>query len=72
MYRYPILLDAGTAAILRKGDEYLARWGDVMTGRVPKVNLLRPEFAIVIGYELMVLLFKRFFLGGYEKPLKLE
>ena len=43
-----------------------------MTGRVPKVNLLRPEFAIVIGYELMVLLFKRFFLGGYEKPLKLE
>ena len=54
-YRYPILLDAATAAMQRKGNEYLARWADIMTGRIPKFNLLRPEFAIVMGYEIVKL-----------------
>ncbi|KAL5489663.1 hypothetical protein EMCRGX_G018781 [Ephydatia muelleri] len=54
-YRYPILLDAATAAMQRKGNEYLARWADIMTGRIPKFNLLRPEFAIVMGYEVVKL-----------------
>jgi len=59
LYRFPILLDAATAAIQRKGDLFLARWADIMTGRVPKVHLLRPEFVVVITYELIILLAKR-------------
>jgi len=63
LYRFPILLDAATAAIQRKGDVFLARWADIMTGRVPKVHLLRPEFVVVITYELMILIAKRLMSG---------
>ena len=59
LYRYPILLDAAAAAMQRKGNEYLARWADVMTGRVPKATLLRPEFSIVIGFEVIKLIFQK-------------
>ena len=59
MYRYPIVLDAATAAIRRKGEKFLIRWADIMTGRVPKIHLLRPEFIIVIGFEVVVLLIKQ-------------
>jgi len=52
LYRFPILIDAATAAIGRKGNEFLARWAEIMTGRVPKFHLLHPEFVIVITYEL--------------------
>ncbi len=68
-YRYPILLDAATAAVKRKGDKFLARWADIMTGRVPKVHLLHPEFVIVIGFELLVLSVKRILgRGASDKP----
>ena len=60
-YRYPILLDAATAAVARKGDRFLARWADIMTGRVPKIHLLSPEFVTVITFELIMLLLKRLF-----------
>lgn len=33
MYRYPILLDAYAAALKRKGDTFLAKWADIMTGK---------------------------------------
>ncbi len=66
-YRYPILMDAATAAMMRKGDKFLARWADIMTGRVPKFHLLHPDFVIVITFELVVLLFKRLFGGGWGK-----
>jgi geranylgeranyl reductase family protein len=59
LYRYPILIDAATAAVARKGDQFLARWADIMTGRVPKTNLFRPEFVIVITFELFVLIGKK-------------
>ena len=58
-YKYPILLDAATAAMIRKGDRFLARWGEIMTGRVTKFNLLYPDFVVVITYELIVLLIKK-------------
>lgn len=61
LYRYPILLDAATAAIIRKGDKFLARWADIMTGRVPKFHLIRPEFVIVITFEIIILLVKKIF-----------
>ena len=70
LYRYPILLDASTAAIIRKGEKFLASWGEIMTGRIPKVNLLRPEFVIVIGFELMILLYKKYIGGGYKPATK--
>jgi len=37
-------------------------------GRVPKLHLLRPEFVIVITYELVLLLIKRLFGRGGAKP----
>jgi len=61
LYRFPILIDAATAAVARKGDAFLARWADIMTGRVPKTHLFRPEFVIVITFELFVLLGKKLF-----------
>ena len=59
VYRYPILLDAATAAIVRKGDRFLAQWADIMCSRVPKVYLLRPQFIITITFELVLLVLKR-------------
>jgi len=32
LYRFPILLDAAAQAVNRKGDQFLARWADIMTG----------------------------------------
>ena len=68
-YKFPILLDAATAAMQRKGDKFLARWADIMTGRVPKFHLLHPDFVIVISFELIRLLLKRTvgFGGGSSK-----
>ena len=68
LYRYPILLDAATAAIIRKGDKFLARWADIMTSRVPKFHLLRPDFVVVIIFEIVILLAKRLF--NMEKQKK--
>ena len=64
IYRYPILMDAATASIIRKGDSFLIKWAEIMTGRMKKVNLFRPEFVIVITYELLLLLIKRLFGKG--------
>ncbi|XP_067935826.1 conditioned medium factor receptor 1-like isoform X2 [Watersipora subatra] len=66
LYHFPILLDAATAAVARKGDKFLAKWADIMTGRVPKIHLLKPEFVIVITAELFILIWKK--LTG--QPLK--
>lgn len=65
MYRYPILLDASAAALKRKGDKFLAKWADIMTGRVPKMYMLKPEFSLTLGYELLRLLIARF--NGQKK-----
>lgn len=61
LYRYPILLDAATAAIIRKGDKFFARWADIMTGRMPKIHLLHPEIVIVVAFEMILLLIKGMF-----------
>ena len=37
----------------------MAKWADIMTGRVPKVNLLLPDFVIVVGFELAAIQFRR-------------
>ncbi len=66
-------MDAATAAMIRKGDIFLARWADIMTGRVTKFNLLYPDFVIVITYELIVLLIKRMLgmkVGGRGSSVK--
>ena len=36
VYRFPILLDAATAAVQRKGDKFLLNWAEIMTGKVIK------------------------------------
>lgn len=67
LYRYPILLDAAAAAVERKGDEFMVRWADIMTGRAPKIHLLRPEFVLVITFELAILALKKL-TNTYPKP----
>ena len=67
LYRFPILLDAATAAIIRKGDKFLARWADIMTGRVPKFHLLHPDFVVTITFEIVMLLFKKVFVKENKK-----
>ncbi|XP_048743285.1 conditioned medium factor receptor 1-like isoform X2 [Ostrea edulis] len=71
MYRFPILLDASAAALKRKGDKFLAKWADIMTGRVPKIYMLKPEFSLTIGYELIRLLIERFY-GSKEDEKKTQ
>lgn len=57
----------------RKGDKFLARWADIMTGRVHKFHLLHPDFVIVITFELIQLILKRALgLGGGDRKKKLE
>ena len=34
VYRFPILLDAATAAVQRKGDKFLLNWAEIMTGKI--------------------------------------
>ncbi|XP_033748016.1 conditioned medium factor receptor 1-like [Pecten maximus] len=60
-YRFPILLDAATAAVMRKGDKFLLKWTDIMTGRVPKIHMLKPEFTLTITFELIRLCVLRLF-----------
>ena len=68
LYRFPIFLDAAALAVQRKGNEFLARWADIMTGRVPKIHLLRPEFVMVISFCFFQLCVERYILG--KKPKK--
>jgi len=47
----------------------------MFAGRVPKIQLLRPEFVIVITYELMLLIWKRLLgrdVRTAKPPLKKE
>jgi len=68
VYRYPILLDACVKAVQRKGNDFLAKWAEIMTGRVPKIYLLHPQFVVVIGYELVVLMIKKYILRSKIGP----
>lgn len=34
LYRFPILIDAATMAVIRKGDDFLMKWADIMTGKL--------------------------------------
>jgi len=49
--------------VQRKGNKFLARWADIMTGRKSKIHLLRPEFVIVITFEFLILLVKLLIAG---------
>lgn len=59
MHRFPILVDAATAAVARKGEPFLMFWAEIMTGRIAKINFLRPQFVIVVTFELLLLLGKK-------------
>ncbi|XP_025090280.1 conditioned medium factor receptor 1-like isoform X2 [Pomacea canaliculata] len=68
LYRFPILVDAATAAVQRKGEKFLLKWADIMTGRVPKITLLFPEYSLVITYELLLIIIKRLFGWRQHSP----
>lgn len=67
VYRFPILLDAATAAVQRKGDKFLLQWAEIMTGRVPKIYLLKPEYAVPVTFELFRLIFLKLLGKSYAK-----
>lgn len=71
LYRYPIFIDATAAVAEKKGNRFLAQWADIMTGRIPKANLLRPEFSLTVGFQALLLFYKKMFKGGYGKKSKL-
>jgi len=70
LYRFPIFIDAATAAVARKGDKFMAKWAEVMTGRVPKSQLFRPEFMTVIGFEFVNLFVNRYILRRTAAPVQ--
>lgn len=62
-------MDAATASIIRKGDAFMIKWAEIMTGRMKKINLFRPEFTIVITFELLLLLIKRLVYGKKQQNM---
>ena len=50
--KYPIWLDACAAMTQRKGSEFLAEWGKVMTGSQPKSYFLQPQIALPLLGEV--------------------
>jgi len=48
-WHFPILLDAATAAVSRKGDKFLARWADIMTGRliIIIIIIIVPQYILI-------------------------
>jgi len=66
-YQFPIILDAAAAAVQRKGNSFLTKWAEIMTGRTPKIHLLSPQFVVVIGFELTRLLIQKYIL---RKPIE--
>ena len=71
LYRYPIFIDATAAVAEKKGDRFLARWADIMAGRIPKISVLRPQFLLAVGFQALLLFYKKIFKGGYGKKRKI-
>jgi len=62
--KYPIFLDAYVNLAHKKGSEFLADWGKVMTGAEPKTYMLRPQLALPIAVETGRLWWERTFRRG--------
>lgn len=58
--RHPIFLDAYASLAKKRGPEFLAEWGKVMTGAEPKSYLLRPQLSIPIALETARLAWDRY------------
>ncbi|WP_445632762.1 hypothetical protein NSTC745_04320 [Nostoc sp. DSM 114161] len=50
--RYPFFLDACAALTRRRGSEFLAEWGKVMTGAQPKSYFLQPQIVLPLVLEV--------------------
>ena len=70
LYRFPIFVDATAAAAQRRGNNFLALYADIMTGRIPKANIFRPDISLPIAFEVLVLLWKMMFTGGGNSKMK--
>jgi glycine/D-amino acid oxidase-like deaminating enzyme len=49
--RAPFLVDVTAAMMQRRGADYMAEWGKVMTGVLPKTKFLRPETLLPLVVE---------------------
>jgi flavin-dependent dehydrogenase len=59
--KYPIFLDAYVNLAQKRGSEFLADWGKVMTGAEPKTYMFRPQLALPIAVETGRLWWERAF-----------
>ena len=50
--RFPVLIDASVRALQTHGVDMLMKWGEVMTGVIPKRSFLSPGVVIPIVVEL--------------------
>jgi flavin-dependent dehydrogenase len=49
--RVPFLVDVTAALMQRRGADYMAEWGKVMTGAAPKTDFLRPTTLLPLVFE---------------------
>jgi len=68
IYRFPYFMDAANKMAQRKGDEFIADFGAVMTGVKPKTTFLRPKLALPLMREVG----KQYFKQQIKKPFASE
>ena len=67
IYKYPILLDACAAEMVRKGDAMMSKWAEVMTNMRPKTYFLRPDVALPLGIAVLRELWEQKVMGRPDK-----
>jgi len=55
--KYPIFLDAFASVSVRKGDKFMTKWGEIMTGSKAKLNFFLPNLALPLAIEVLRLKF---------------
>ncbi|MHA1185905.1 MAG: NAD(P)/FAD-dependent oxidoreductase [Candidatus Heimdallarchaeota archaeon] len=55
--KYPIFLDAFASVSIRKGDKFMTKWGEIMTGSKAKLNFFLPNLAFPLAIEVLRLKF---------------
>lgn len=53
IHRFPLFLDAANRVAQRKGEDFMAQFGAVMTGVKPKSTFLQPKLALPLGTEAL-------------------
>ena len=57
--RHPIFIDAFAAASIKQGDEFMAKWAQIMCEERPKREFLRPKLTFLLIREVIKLKLKK-------------